>query len=245
MALDAVPLSSFARQVAARELLVVGTRFEGIYERRDNGDFAGMGVELLRLYAGRHGYHLRFELYPWRRAQELINSGAADVLIGPYKSVERQRTMRFSAQPFFRDQVAFYVRADRMPIWEGDYDMLKGRRIVTLNGWTYGPAFTRAQAQLNISVANSVESGLKMLAIGHVEMFATNRRDTDPVVTALGLQDTVMALAPMIDVQDAYFAYPLAPRQRDLPAQMDQLLADMRKSGELQRLARRFGVTVP
>ncbi|MYN40957.1 transporter substrate-binding domain-containing protein [Duganella sp. FT109W] len=245
MALGAVSLSSFARPAAAHELLVVGTRFEGIYERRDDGEFAGMGVELLRLCARRHGYRLRFEIYPWRRAQELINNGTADVLVGPYKSAARQRTMRFSTQPFFRDEVAFYVRADRMPVWEGDYGLLQGRRIVTLNGWTYGPAFTRAQAQLTISVANSVESGLKMLAIGHVEMFATNRRDTDPVVTALGMQDKVMVLAPLIDVQDAYFAYPLAPRLRDLPLQMDRLLAELKKNGELQRLARRFGVTAP
>lgn len=245
MALGAGSFSSFARPVAARELLVVGTRFEGIYERRNNGEFAGMGVDLLRLFAQRYSYQLRFDLYPWRRAQELINTGKADVLVGPYKSAERLRSMRFSAQPFFRDEVAFYVRADRMPIWEGDYGMLKGRRIVTLNGWSYGPAFTKAQPQLNISVANSVENGLKMLAVGHVEMFATNRRDTDPVVAALGLQDKLMALAPLIDVQDAYFAYPLAPRLRDVSAQMDQLLLEMKKNGELEKLARRYGVTLP
>jgi polar amino acid transport system substrate-binding protein len=245
MALSAVPLLSFARPVAARELLVVGTRFEGIYERRDNGEFTGMAADLLRVFARRHGYQLRFDIYPWRRAQELINTGKAEVLVGPYKSAERQRTMRFSGQAFFQDQVAFYVRADRMPIWEGDYATLKGRRIVTLNGWSYGPAFTNAQPQLNISVANSVESGLKMLAVGHVEMFATNRRDTDPVVMALGFQDKLMALAPLIDVQDAYFAYPLAPRQREAPAQMDQLLVEMKKNGELARLARRYGVTLP
>lgn len=245
MALGAVPLSSFARPQAARELLVVGTRFESIYEQRGDGEFAGMGADLLRLFAKRYGYQLRFDIYPWRRAQELVNTGKADVLVGPYKSAERQRTMRFSGQAFFQDQVAFYVRADRMPIWEGDYGMLKGRRIVTLNGWSYGPTFAEAQPGLTISVANSVESGLKMLVIGHVEMFATNRRDTDPVIAALGLQDKLLALAPLIDVQNAYFAYPLTPRHREMPAQMDKLLLEMKRNGELQKLARRYGVTLP
>jgi polar amino acid transport system substrate-binding protein len=46
-------------------------------------------------------------------------------------------------------------------------------------------------------------------------------------------------------VQDAYFAYPLAPRYRELPAQYDRLLAEMMKSGELQKLARRYDVTPP
>ncbi len=245
IALGALPHFSWARPPVGRELVVAGTRFESIYERRPNGEFAGMGVDLLCLFAQRYGYQLRLEIYPWRRAQELINGGKADVLVGPYKSADRLRTMRFSEQAFFQDQVAFYVRADSLPLWEGDYGMLRGRRIATLNGWNYGAAFTKAAPQLTISVTNSVESGLKMLAAGHVEMFATNRRDTDPVVTTLGMTDKVMALAPLIDVQDAYFAYPLTPRFAEVPRQMDRLLAEMKARGELQKLARRYGVIPP
>lgn len=245
MALGVLPQFSWARSAAARELVIAGTRFESIYERRPDGGFAGMGVDLLSEFAQRHGYQLRFEIYPWRRAQELINNGVADVLVGPYKSAERLRTMRFSEQAFFQDQVAFYVRADAIPIWEGDYGMLEGRRIVTLNGWNYGTAFSKAAPRLNISVTNSVENGLKMLAYSHVDMFATNRRDTDPVVVRLGLQNKLLPLAPLIDVQDAHFAYPLVPRIGAMPEQLDQMLVEMKKRGELQRLARRYGVTLP
>lgn len=245
IALGALPHFSWARPAGARELVVAGTRFESIYEKRPDGEFAGMGVELLRLFARRYGYQLRFEIYPWRRAQELINAGRADVLVGPYRSADRLRTMRFSAQAFFQDHVAFYVRANSMPVWEGDYTTLKGRRIATLNGWNYGPAFDKAAPLLNISVTNSVESGLRMLAVGRVEMFATNRRDTDPVLLRLGLENKLLALAPLIDVQDAFFAYPLTLRLQEMPEQMDQMLAAMTASGELQKLARRYGVMPP
>ncbi len=245
MALGALPLFSFARAPLLRELVAAGTRNEGIYERRATGEFSGLGVDLVRQLATRQGYQVRFEIYPWRRALEVVGGGKADLLVAPYKTPERLRTMRFSEQAFFQDELAFYVRADSMPVWEGDYRLLKGRRIVVINGWAYGPAFTRALPQLNVSVTNTVENGLKMLSYGHVEMFASNRRDTDPVISKLALHDRVLALAPLIDVQDAYFSYPLAPRYRDLPAQMDQLLAELKKSGELQRLARRYGATPP
>jgi polar amino acid transport system substrate-binding protein len=166
-------------------------------------------------------------------------------LVAPYKTPERQRVLRYSEQAFFQDELAFYVRADTMPVWESDYALLAGRRIAVINGWSYGAAFTQAAPQLHISVTNTVESGLRMLERGHVELFASNRRDTDPVVKALGLQNTVMALAPLIDVLDAYFAFPLAPRHRELPAQLDRLLLEMKKNGELQKLARRYGATPP
>ncbi|MYN25140.1 transporter substrate-binding domain-containing protein [Duganella sp. CY42W] len=245
MALCALPPFSFARPAGPRELVAAGTRNEGIYERRPNGEFAGLGADLVRLLARRHGYQPRFEIYPWRRALEVVGGGKADLLVSPYKTAERLRVMRYSEQAFFQDELAFYVRADAMPIWEGDYTLLKGRRIVIINGWAYGEAFAKALPLMNVSVTNTVENGLQMLSHGHIEMFASNRRDTDPVVKQLGLGDRVLALAPLIDVQDAYFAYPLAPRHRDLPAQMDHLLIELKKNGELQRLARRYGVTLP
>lgn len=245
LALSAVPLLSFARAPASRELVAAGTRNEGIYERRPNGEFAGLGVDIVRLLAKRHGYQARFEIYPWRRALEVVGGGRADLLVAPYKTPDRLRSMRFSEQAFFQDELVFYVRADSMPVWEGDYALLQGRRIVAINGWAYGPAFAKALPQLNVSFTNTVENGLQMLSYGHVEMFASNRRDTDPVIARLGLGDRVLALAPLIDVQDAYFSYPLAPRHPDLPAQMEQLLVEMKRNGELPRLARRYGVTLP
>lgn len=245
MALSAMPLFSFARPPTARELVVAGTRNEGIYERRPNGEFAGMGVDLVRLLAQRHGYQPRFEIYPWRRALEVISGGRADILVAAYKTPERQRVMRFSEQSFFQDELAFYVRANSMPTWQGDYALLQGRRIVVINGWAYGAAFSTALPELHVSVTNTVDSGLQMLAFGHVELFASNRRDTDPMIKRLGLQDKVMALAPLIDVQSAYFTFPLRQRYTQLSLQMDQLLMEMKKNGALQKLARRYGATPP
>lgn len=243
--LSFLPFAVPAQPAPVRELRVVGTRFERIYERGPDGEFAGMGVELVRLFARRYDYQVRFELYPWRRAQLLVMQGAADVLVGPYKSPERQKTMVFSAQPFFQDQVAFYVRASEIPSWEGDYATLRGRRIAILNGWSYGPEFNAALPRLSTSVTNTVQNGLQMLMHKHVELFASNRRDTDPVIQALGLTDQLLALAPLIDVQDAYFAFSRRPRHAALPAQFDRLLAELKARGELHRMARRYEVDIP
>lgn len=244
-AVPLVPLVSLARPPAPREIVAAGTRMVGIYERRPNGEFTGLGAELVKLLAQRHGYQPRFEIYPWRRAMEVVSGGKADILVAPYKTPERLRTLRFGEQSMLQDQVAFYVRAASMPIWEGDYALLKGRRIAVINGWYYGAAFARAAPQLHASVTNSVENGLQMLAHGHVDLFASNRRDTDSVIVALGLQEKLMALAPVIDVLDAYFGYPRVPRLNDLMTQMDRMLVEMKKNGELQKLARRFGTMLP
>lgn len=243
IALGALP--HFALGAGKTQLRVVGTRFEGVYERQPGGEFSGLGVEVVRLLARRRDCTVDFEMYPWRRAQQRVSMGLAEVLVGPYKSAEREQTMRYTGQPFFQDQVAFYSRARGMVAWGGDYAALKGKRIVTLNGWSYGAAFTAAAANLNISVANNVENGLMMLVYGHVDLFASNRRDTDPVIQRMGLTDKLLPVAPLIDTQDAYFAFPKMPVGEELAAAFDQLLSELKSSGELRRMARRHLVSVP
>ena len=229
----------------ARELLVIGTRFEQIYERQAGGEFTGMGVELVRTIAAQLGYTVRFEIYPWKRAQYLLSQGKADILVGPYLSEERLRTMRFSQRPFFQDQMAFYTLAGAQHGWNGDYRSLADKRIVILNGWVYGEAFEAARAQLRVSVANTVENGLNMLKYRHVELFATNRRDTEPVIDGMELRGKVDSLQPLIQVQNAYFAFPRDARFNALRAAFDTALEELAVHGELQRLGKRFAVNVP
>ncbi len=243
IALGALPHFALGAQTAP--LRVAGTRFEGVYERQPDGEFSGLGVEVVRLLAGRMGREVNFEMFPWRRAQQRVSMGLADVLVGPYKSPEREQTMRFTEQPLFQDQVAFYSRAKGMVFWGGDYAALKGKRIVALNGWSYGAAFTAAAANLNISIANNVENGLMMLIYGHVDMFASNRRDTDPVIQRMGLTDQLLPVAPLIDTQNAYFAFPKSPSGEELAGAFDRLLSELKSSGELRRMAKPHLVSVP
>src|ERR1043165_1762103 len=107
--------------VSARDLLVIGTHFERVYERGQEGEIIGLGPEVVRLIAQRLGHRAIFELYPWARAQALVAQGKADILVGPYKTLERQQLMSFSRLPFYQDQMVFYVRKGTMQDWNGDY----------------------------------------------------------------------------------------------------------------------------
>lgn len=237
--LGAAPLAS------ARELLVIGAHFERVFERGQEGESVGLGPEVVRLLAQRMGHTVRFELYPWARAQALVTQGKADILIGPYKTPERQQTMVFSRLPFYQDQMVFYARTDANASWNGDLGTLVEQRIVVLNGWAYGSAFDQARPQLRLSVANSVESGLKMLMYQHVQLFASNRRNTEPVLGRLGLVGQIAMLPKVIDVQEGYFAFPRDPRFDTLRRDFDAAFQRMVDSGELRKLGLRHEVNVP
>ncbi|WP_255754744.1 ABC transporter substrate-binding protein [Massilia sp. erpn] len=241
----ALVLLLFSGQAGARELLVVGAHFERVFERTPEGEFTGLGPEVVRILATRLGHTARFEIYPWARAQAILSQGKADILVGPYKSFERVQRMAFSRRPFYQDQMVFYALNTSGIVWHGDFATLADHRIVIMNGWTYGEQFEQARPMLKVSVANSVESGLKMVEAQHVVLFASNRRNTEPVLAKLGLAGQMAPLAHVIQVQDGYFAFPKRQLHEALRREFDQAFAAMVESGELKRLGQRFDVTVP
>lgn len=238
-------LPAISQPAQARELLAVGAQFERVFAYQSGGGYTGLGVELLRLMAERTGNTVHFRMVPWARAQAMLAQGQADILIGPYKSPERMVSMVFSAQPFYQDQIIFYTRQNGGFAWEGDYAALKGRRVVVLNGWAYGADWDRIRSSLQVSVANSVENGVNMLLHNHVDVFISNRRNTDPVIARLALQGRIKALPKVIDVQNGYFAFPRTPEADSLRLQFDQELNKLISSGELKQLGKRFDVSVP
>lgn len=229
----------------ARELVVVGAHFERVFERRADGEFVGMGPDIVRQIARRNKDTVRFELYPWARAQAMVVQGLADILVGPYKSAERLERMAFSRSPFYRDDLVFYQLAGAGTAWQGDYAALEGKPIVVMNGWAYGAGFDAARPRLRISVANNVENGLLMLTYKHVALFASNRRNTEPVLAALKLGGQVDALAQVIGVQDGYFGFPKRPSHDALRASFDAAFDALIESGELKRLGQRHDVDIP
>ena len=229
----------------APELLVVGAHFERVFEVTRDGAFIGIGPEIIRSVASRMGYKVRFAIYPWARAQAIVAQGAADILVGPYKSPERLLTLAFSERAFYQDDMVFYARSSAGMAWGGDFAALKETRMVIMNGWAYGDEFDRARPRLNISVTNAVENGLKMLASQHVDLFASNRRNTEPVMARLNMGASVVPLPKVIEIQRGYFAFPKRPESDKLRAQFDQAFNALVDSGELKRLGRQMDVGVP
>ncbi|MNT26579.1 Bacterial extracellular solute-binding protein, family 3 [compost metagenome] len=184
-------------------------------------------------------------MVPWARAQAMLVQGQADILIGPYKTPERIVSMAFSDKPFYQDQMVFYTRQNASFSWDGDYAVLKNRRVVLLNGWAYGAEWERMRPGLQVSVANNVENGLKMLVHNHVDVFVSNRRNTDPVIARLGYGRQVKPLPRIIELQNGYFAFPRSPTFDKLRVQFDQELNNLIETGELKRLGKRYDVSLP
>ncbi len=91
----------------AETYLFVGTTFPSILEQKQDGDFYGLGYDIATKIVHRLGHDLKIEIYPFKRALKMIERGEADVLIGPYKSAEREKFMNYTKYAFYRDPMVF------------------------------------------------------------------------------------------------------------------------------------------
>ncbi|WP_197047149.1 ABC transporter substrate-binding protein [Paucibacter sp. KBW04] len=229
----------------ARDLLAVGALFPKVFEPNAKGVPQGLAVDLLQRAVQAQGHSLRFEFYPWARAQAMVQQGQADILIGPYRTPEREPLFLFSQLPFYEDALIFYARRDSPLQWQGDFGKLQGRAVGLVKGWAYGPALEQAREQLHISTALDVASGLLMLQRGRVDLLASNERNTAPVIESMALGRELQPLLPALGHLQGHFAYPRNPQGKRLSEELDRSLGDLHKRGEMRELARRWKVRAP
>jgi len=242
-------LTLAATPALARDLLVVGTQFPRVFEARGKplaGEADGLGAELMRRAAARLGLTLRFEVLPWTRAQAMVEQGHADVLVGPYRTPEREQRFVFSRQAFYADALVFYARRNLASHWVGDFTALAQVPVAIVQGWAYGDEFERARPGLQqLSTALTVESGLLMLQRGRIELLASNERNTAPVIEALGLGAALQIQGPPIAFLRGHFAYPRNAQGESLRDSIDQVLNQLRATGELRELGRKWHIEIP
>lgn len=231
------------RPAMAAERLVVGATFNQIFEQDADGRWQGLGVEVVRTLAARAGDTVKFQLYPWPRALAMVERGQADILVAAYRTAERQRRYAFLDLPLYSDRLVLYQRRGAPLRWSGELRSLAGSRIAVVRGWYYGERFEQARALLEVSEVVRTENALQMLLHGRVDVMATNARNSAALIGSLKLDERVTLLCPDIDRLDAYLAFPRTARFAAARQRYNELFEQMVRSGELERIGARYGVT--
>ena len=226
--------------VQGRELQAVGTTFPGIFELDQKGNFVGLGVDLINTLAGLRGDTVKFKIEPWTRAQETVSSGAADILVGPYLTPEREKRFAFMEQPFYEDNMVFYVNATANLHWDGSYTSLIGKRIVTIRGWAYGEQFDRELPNLNVEVTSTIEGAMLMLAANRMDYLAVNERNAYRESVKPDIRPAVAKIAPPIGVQYGYIAFPRDAQHSELLGTFNVAFKKLVRSGQFAAMSARY-----
>lgn len=226
----------------ARELLAVSTHFSRIFEETKDGKFEGYGIELINTLARKQGDTVKFLMLPWARAQLMVSSGKADILIGPYKTPEREMFLTFLDRPFYQDRMVFYKLKESKFVWDGKYDSLKDKSIITILGWVYSEPFNTKRSMLNISTAQNIENGLSMLLVHRADLLAANERNSINILNTPKFKNKIVSVSPPIGYEAGYIAFPKDNQHAELAKKYNKAFKELVDTGKLTKLAMKYGV---
>ena len=228
----------------AETYLFVGSSYTSLLEETENGEFRGIAAELAKAITETLGHTIRIELYPWKRAQQMVKDGHADVLMPPYKTPEREQWADFTEIPFAPYHTYLFATPGSSFAWNGDFSSLKGKQIGIALGWSFGPEFEKATAFLSLDYAPNIDMCFKKLIAHRVDFVPTQIFEAEASFQRLGLSQDQMPvrILPPMTTNYNYFAFSkqkhkeLAGFKKDF----DRELKQMKENGELARLLAKY-----
>jgi polar amino acid transport system substrate-binding protein len=147
--------------------------------------YGGYYIELFQLAAARAGLEICFINAPLKRAFQMLETGEADLILGPNRTPEREKFLIFlTAAPFPAEEKVFVIaHLDRVIHNLSD---LQGLRIDVLAGAVYHPDIDHSN-QLHKHELKSYEQGLQRLVRDRSDVVIMPEAQADWLIQELQL----------------------------------------------------------
>ena len=232
-----------AAGTAERPLIVAQGDSLGVLADHTGRDGAnGISVECLDIVAARAGIVIHREIWPWQRAQAMVQQGVADLLV-TVPTAERKAYALFAEQPLFHaDTVVLYNKtgplAERIAAAR-QLDDLKGIVFVAYlgSGWT-----NEALAGQQVTWVNDRPTVMSMLAAGHADASLSDNLLSRSIIDAEGLGDKIATHR----IESAHPHYYYVGIRRSLPgveallARLDAATLAAEQDGTLDAILKRY-----
>lgn len=146
------------------------------YEYRDNGEPAGLAVDIVKEVLSRVGVkQVDFQFFPWKRAVYVTEHGERDLLFNAGKNEPRQKWGYYVDSVLIQQSyVLFKRKADQFEV-QPDFLNVKDKDISVRAGYLYGSGEFRQALDSDkfhkVELADSTEQSVKQLLNDRVDMF--------------------------------------------------------------------------
>jgi len=174
------------------QLKFVSSHFAGISELIEQDGKAvpqGLGVDIVNKIAQMLAIKIDIEILPFKRALISMQNRKFDAIFGVYKKADREQYLDFIDVVFFVDNYLFYGNAASELHWDGNMSHFpKNAKLGWITGWSYFDELYAMKDQVNKIQVNNLESALKMLHKGRLDLTVGPIRDINPLISRLGLR---------------------------------------------------------
>ncbi|MBC3864330.1 transporter substrate-binding domain-containing protein [Undibacterium jejuense] len=210
-----------------------------------NGNASGFVVEIVTNIFKNLGHSVHVEIYPWARALSMINSGQSDRIFTIFRTSEREKFLDFSNESIVNQKIYFYGRKSDKFAFNGDFSSLHKVRIGVLHNVSYGPEFDNARSKLLIDEANSMESNIKKLIAGRIDLFPSNAYSASYFINAPGnkdFADKIVQLPVPLSAVPSFLGFAKPKRLTELRDRFDEEVVKFFASDKYSELLIKYNV---
>lgn len=206
------------------------------YNFVDGGRVVGLDAEIVAAMVKQAGAEVDFEPQSWTRVQDMLERGEVDAafqFVGRPDRFEKY----FMIGPHRIGRTVFAARPGA-GIAVRNLDDLRGYRIGTVRGYTYGAAFDGATHLTRDMTAGDNLQLVRMLAAGRVDLIIGDREALSHFARQAGLHMQMQVLQPAFAEVPRYVAVPRS--KPEIAARLDKALADLRRNGGLAEILKKW-----
>ncbi|SHG63829.1 ABC transporter substrate-binding protein [Massilia sp. CF038] len=220
-----------------------------------NGEAAGLYAEIVKVaFARMKGYRIAIKPVPWKRGMAMLKNGTAFALYPPYMNLKDEPFTWPYSLPLFEEIVVAVctkdVAARPRPRWPEDF---YGLRIGNNAGFLVGgDAFNAAVKSGKITLEEAADTRTNILKLGmkRIDCYINDRISIRLTQNQLiregrlpggpaGYEAAVIAreqgFLGFTDRDEGRFAH-----KTDFLKQFDAIIYDMRRTGEIEKIAHNF-----
>lgn len=187
-----------------------------------------------------------YRLMPWNRAVEEVEAGNFDCVVGSY--IDDTPGFILPEENWGMDQTGVFVPVNDS--WNyTDAESLMTRKVGVIRGYDYDESIndyinTRKDVFKVLGGEDALSKNILKLAANRIDTVI----ESVPVMRAkareLGLEDKFRLAGALAEPQPLYIACsPNKASSEELVSKVDRVTKDLRASGELKRIMRKYGLT--
>jgi polar amino acid transport system substrate-binding protein len=229
------------------------------YSYEKDGKPAGLYYEIARAAFNRmHGYKIEVQTVPWKRGMALLRTGTGFALYPPYMNTTDEPWTWPYSLPLYEERVVAVCRKDVLAAkprkrWPEDFHGLTiGNNAGFIVG---GEAFEKAvrSGQLRMEEGKDSETNIVKLGLKRIDCYINDRVSIQWTLNQLkaqgryneGSTHAEIAEATVIAVEQGFLGYTDRDNGKytyktDFAKQFDNAIYQMKRTGEIDSIARNF-----
>ncbi len=222
---------------ALAEKLLFVTSDQPPYVMSENGQPAGLDIDVIRELCRRLGVEAEIQVLPWKRALYHTEKGDADAIFAPRHTEERAKFLYYPSEPFIIERTVILVpKGSGIKI--NSLDDLKGKVVGTVRGYSYDPKFDTEKGIEKVECNDDAEL-VKIFAKGRISLTAGSEGSMKYLCKKAGFEaETVYVLndAP------TYLAFSKAKGEKGkaLAEKFSQALRQLKDDGFFKKIESKY-----